>query len=503
MPRLIGLTIVIAALFGLPGGVTVDGAQVARPSPPLLWIDAQGRPTAPALQAISLFDAAHQHGLTPDHYRPTSPPSQGDLFDSELSRGLLRYLQDLHLGRVNGHALGYHLSPRTDTIDLTALVREAAAGRVTEIAYSLLPRMRQYAALQHALVTYRELAAADMPPPVTSSTTVVRLYDTFPGAPALRRYLIALGDVPPDTADLSADVFTVALSDGVTRFQQRHGLKADGTLGRDTQNALRVPLATRVRQIEMALERLRWLPRDPQGPVLIVNIPMFRVWSWEATPTRAAAPIDLKVIVGRARGTPTPVFSATLETVVFRPYWNVPTSILINETLPAIRKNANYLVKNDMEIVRGDGDRPEIVPLTEEALGLLAQGKLRVRQRPGRTNSLGLIKFVFPNDMAVFMHGTPAVDLFERERRDLSHGCVRVEDPVTLAEWVLNSSDWSREAVIAATAGTDSRSVPVPQPIHVVLFYSTAAVMPDGVLHFAPDLYGHDIRLSRALAEVR
>lgn len=503
MPRLIGLTIVTAALFGLPGGVAVDGAQVARPSPPLVWIDAQGRPTAPALQAIALFDTANQHGLTPGHYRPARPPSQSALFDSELSRGLLRYLRDLHLGRVNGNALGYHLSPRTDTIDLPALVREAATGRVTEIAHSLLPRMRQYASLQHALVTYRALAAAGLPPPLPGSTKVIRLYDTFPGAPALRNYLIALGDVPQDTADLSADVYTVTLSDGVTRFQQRHGLKADGVLGKDTQEALQVPLGTRVRQIELALERLRWLPRDPQGPTLIVNIPMFRLWSWEATPTRAAAPVDLKVIVGRARGTPTPVFSAILDTVVFRPYWNVPRSILVNETLPAIRKNAHYLARNNMEIVRGDGDRPEIVPLTEDALLQLAQGMLRVRQRPGPSNSLGLIKFVFPNDMAVFMHGTPAVDLFTRERRDLSHGCVRVEDPIALAEWVLNSSDWSREAIVAATEGPDSRSVPVPQPIHVVLFYSTAAIMPDGVLHFAPDLYGHDIKLSRALAEVR
>ena len=501
MPRLIGLTIVTAVLFGLAGGVTADGVQVTLPSPPLLWIDASGRPTAQALHALALFDTASQHGLTPAHYQPSSPLSQGARFDSEVSLGLLRYLHDLHLGRVDGRALGYQLSLRTDAVDLPALVRDAAAGRLAEIVNTLTPRMRQYTALQQALATYRELAAATIPLPLPASTAVIRLDDSFPGAAAVRTYLIALGDIPPDTSDASTDVFTAALSEGVRRFQHRHGLTVDGTLGPATRNALRVSLPTRVRQIELSLERLRWLPRDPQGPALIVNIPMFRIWSWEAVPAGRGPPIYMMVMVGRARNTPTPVFASDLDTVVFRPYWNVPTSILINETLPAIRKDSRYLAKNHMEIVRGDGDRPEIVPLSPDALRLLAQGALRVRQRPGPQNSLGLIKFVFPNAMSVFMHGTPAPRLFERERRDLSHGCVRVEDPVTLAEWVLNSSDWSRDAILKATQGTDSRSVPVAQSIRVVLFYTTAIVMPDGTVHFASDLYGHDAALSRALAK--
>ena len=550
MPRLTGLTIVTAALFGLAGGVTAgQDPQAARPTvtdelraalaggraplaastaerahlsaiyplaPAPLWVDATGRATAPALQALALFDEASTHGLNPASYRPaliagaaivaadaTGPlPSQSARFDIDLSLGLIRYVHDLHLGRVDGHALGYHLSARTDGPDVPALVRDAAAGRLTGIT-ALAPRLRQYVALQQALVTYRALAAAGIPAPLPKSSKVIHLDDTFRDAPALRAFLIAIGDMPADAPDSSHDVFTPALSDAVKQFQQRHGLTADGTLGLATQNALRVPLTARVRQIELSLERLRWLPRDPQGPALIVNIPMFRLWSWEAVPSRTVPPVNLKVIVGRARNTPTPVFSAVLDTVVFRPYWNIPTSILINETLPAIRKDARYLAKNDMEIVRGDGDRPEIVPLSPDALRLLAQGALRVRQRPGPKNSLGLIKFVFPNDMSVFMHGTPAVKLFERERRDLSHGCVRVEDPVALAEWVLNSSDWPRDAIVKATEGTDSRSVPVAQPVRVMLFYATAAVMPDGVVHFANDLYGHDAALSSALADER
>lgn len=230
MPRLTGLTIVIAALFGLAGGVAVGGGQATPQTPPLLWLDASGRPTAQALQALALFDAAGRHGLTPEHYRPSSPVSQGARFDSEISQGLLRYLQDLHLGRVDGRALGYQLSQRTDAVDLPALVREAAAGRPVEIANTLVPRMRQYTALQQALAAYRDLAAAQIPPPLPASTKVIRLDDSFPGAAALRTFLTALGDVPPDTPDTSTDVFTQALSDGVKRFQQRHDLTVDGTL---------------------------------------------------------------------------------------------------------------------------------------------------------------------------------------------------------------------------------------------------------------------------------
>ena len=259
-------------------------------------------------------------------------------------------------------------------------------------------------------------------------------------------------------------------------------------------------MAARIGQIELALERLRWLPRDLRPSALVVNIPMFRLWSWEAEPVRKTAPINMRVIVGRARITPTPVFSADLDMVVFRPYWNVPPSIAVNELLPSIRKNPKYLAQHNYEIVRGDGDRPEIVAPTPEALALVRQGALRIRQRPGPANALGLIKFVFPNAMSVFMHGTPAPQLFERDRRDLSHGCVRVEDPIALAEWVLNSGEWSRDEILKATTGPDSKSVPVAPPIRVVLFYATAAVLPNAAIHFAHDLYGHDATLARALA---
>jgi L,D-transpeptidase YcbB len=195
------------------------------------------------------------------------------------------------------------------------------------------------------------------------------------------------------------------------------------------------------------------------------------------------------------------VFLEEMREVIFRPYWNVPSSILRHEVLPKLASTPDYLRRESMEIVRGSGDDAERVELTAETAAALRQGKLRIRQRPGPTNALGLVKFVFPNQEDVYMHGTPAPALFAKTRRDFSHGCVRVEDPVRLAEWVLQDRpEWTRERILAATTGTRTIRVKLAHPIQVVLFYTTAAVMPeDHTIRFADDIYHHDIRLDRAL----
>ncbi len=190
-----------------------------------------------------------------------------------------------------------------------------------------------------------------------------------------------------------------------------------------------------------------------------------------------------------------------MEYLIFRPYWNVPSSILRGEILPALRREPDYLQRHDMEIVSGAGDDARAVPLTEESLAQLQQGRLRVRQRPGPKNSLGLVKFIFPNDVNVYLHDTPAVDLFSRSRRDFSHGCVRVQDPVALAEWALKGQDeWDRDRILAAMNARRPQQVNLKRPIQVILFYVTATVMPDdGSIHFAEDIYGQDTKLDRAL----
>jgi murein L,D-transpeptidase YcbB/YkuD len=227
---------------------------------------------------------------------------------------------------------------------------------------------------------------------------------------------------------------------------------------------------------------------------------MFRVWGMGD----ARAPLfSAEVIVGRALRTRTPVLLEQMEYVIFRPYWNIPGSILHGEILSALRRSPGYLQRHEMEIVAGDSDSGRVVPPTAENIAGLREGTLRLRQRPGARNSLGLVKFVFPNDANVYMHGTPAPELFAHARRDFSHGCIRVSDPVGLAEWVLSPDPaWTRERIVSAMNGASPLRVDLARPIPVILFYTTAMPI-GGAMHFAEDIYGHDARLDRYLAAAR
>ena len=468
--------------------------------PLALWLDTNNRPNERAQEALTILDAAATHGLDPAFYRP-SPEAMvgGARFENELTLGMIRYLQDLHQGRVDARSLGLLIENRTDARDVPEALRQAVqAGRLKDLVAELAPQSNQYRSLQSVLVTYRALARNASLPAVPALTSGIHPGDPFSGAAALHARLIAFGDIAPGTPPPSDATLAPGLVEGVKRFQARHGLTSDGILGKRTIAALQVSPASRVRQIELSLERLRWLPRAVQGRVIVVNIPMFRLWALQGG-SSTEPPLTMKAIVGRAMQTRTPIFTADLKTVVFRPYWNVPLSIARGEIVPKLRRDSDYLVRSHFEIVRGDGDDAAIVAPTPEAFDQVARGALRIRQRPGPDNALGLIKFDFPNAFTVYMHGTPAVQLFQQDQRDLSHGCVRVEDPITLAQWVLDDPAWSPEAITAATNGANSRPVTVVRPTRVWLFYTTVVALPDGTTHFAADLYGHDVRLDRAL----
>jgi len=240
----------------------------------------------------------------------------------------------------------------------------------------------------------------------------------------------------------------------------------------------------------------------PAGRVVVVNIPMFQLWTWDAGAFAGPPAASMRVIVGRREVSETPVFTATLDHMIFRPYWNVPPSILRDEILPAWARDADYLTRQQMEIVDGPGDDAQVMAADPVLVPALRAGRLRVRQRPGAHNALGLVKFMFPNSASVYLHGTPTPSLFARERRDLSHGCVRVADPPGLASWVLGRvGGWSEVRIASAMHGDHSERVDLTPPIDVALVYLTAIVAPDGAeaVHFADDLYGLDARLARAL----
>lgn len=511
---------VAASPVVVPPVVTPQRLELQRlyPAAVPLWLDDAGRPTANARDAIALLTDAASDGLDPAAYSvaslaaragglPDASPDARLAWDVGLSLAMLRYLRDLHFGRVDPKALGFRVSaPRVEVHDVVAMLAAAiASGRVAQLAADLAPPLAQYPALRDALARYRRLGQTEPAANLSVPAAPVRVGDRYADLEPLRARLIALGDLPAGPQAVAAAGYDAASAVGVARFQARHGLATDGVLGKATLAALNVPIAERVVQLELALERMRWLPHPDGRRLVAINIPMFRLWAWDDAARTARPALAMDVIVGRALRTQTPVFADEMRYLVFRPYWNVPRSITRNETLPAIARDPGYLAKNDMEIVEGQSDAARVLPATPENIALLRDGVVRVRQRPGPANSLGLVKFIFPNDANIYLHSTPAKSLFERSRRDFSHGCVRVADPVALAAWLLKDEpQWTRERIVAAMDESHSLHVNLKQPVPVLLYYVTAMVSPDdGRLHFAADIYGNDAKLARALAALR
>jgi L,D-transpeptidase YcbB len=483
-----------------------------------LWLDGTARPSRTARVALDLLIGAEAEGLHPGDYGAAALVAQAEhlerastrqadevaAFDVDLSLGMLRFLRHVHVGRIDPRAIGFRLTIPADTHGFAALLLSAIADhRLAEAVADVRPALPLYGPLRQKLAEYRALAATESLEPLADLAAPVRQGDPYAELPRLARRLAALGDLPADDLPPDGALYDGPLVEAVTRFQVRHGLDADGVLGKATLEALTVPLAWRVRQIELTLERLRWLPHPARDRVVFVNIPMFHLWSWERLSTDDLPAFDTDVIVGRALATATPVFIEDMRYVVFRPYWNVPPSILRGEILPRIARDPEYLRRENMEIVWGQSDHAEPVEATAEHLALLRQGVLRVRQRPGPRNALGLVKFMFPNDHNVYLHGTPTPQLFSRARRDLSHGCIRVADPSGLAQWVLGEQpEWTAARIAdAMERGADSRVVNLSRPAQVILMYLTAMVWPaDGSMRFAADIYRHDLTLDRALA---
>jgi murein L,D-transpeptidase YcbB/YkuD len=475
-----------------------------------------GRPTAAARSAVDVLSKADERGLHPDDYdasllggrlealERSSVPSARDVgwFDVALSIEVLRHVSDVHIGRVNPKNLSVGINAAPTKLDLAKELREAIdRGGVAELVAKAEPGFVQYHNLKAAYARYRALAADSTIPTVKASGALHR-GDAFAGAPALRRRLAALGDLSPE-ATTRDDSYDDALAAGVARFQARHGLPPDSVFGRATLAAVNVPFAKRVRQLELALERIRWLPPLEGGPFVVVNVPGFELYAFDTLRAGGAPGLAMNVVVGKAEvGRQTPLFERDMKYIVFRPYWVIPPSILKKEIMPAIRRDPGYLASHDMEIYRGSGDTGPALPTTSANLARVSRGELGIRRRPGPRNDLGLAKFIFPNDNNVYMHGTPAQALFSRARRDFSHGCIRLEDPAKFAVWVLRDpNEWSLTQVRSAMDGSASRRVNLARPLPVMVLYTTAVVHPDGVVAFYSDVYGHDARLEAALAK--
>jgi L,D-transpeptidase YcbB len=361
--------------------------------------------------------------------------------------------------------------------------------------------MDEYERTLRALDQYRALASGD-DELLPATPEPVKPGDTYSGVSGLIRLLTRLGDLPEGAVPADSESYQGDLVTAVQRFQSRHGLEADGIIGPLTLEQLNTPLSVRVRQLELALERQRRHPYNPDRPAIVLNLPEFRLRAFGGASAAGSDPeLEMKVVVGQAPDRKTPTLHSQLETVIFCPYWNVPDSIQQNELLPEIVRDHSWISANNFEVVNRQGEVVGDRTVSEGMMSELSTGELQLRQKPGPKNTLGLVKFVFPNAYGIYMHDTSARWLFNRARRDLSHGCIRVEKPEDLAEWVLSKQPgWPRDRIAAAMHGTEPVSVKVERPIQVVTMYSTAVVMQNGEVHFFQDIYGDDAALEEELA---
>jgi murein L,D-transpeptidase YcbB/YkuD len=495
------------------------------------------RPTPATTQLLQLFASAANKGLDPEDYdasrwpaqlerletirrrRDTSDAAQDAVagFDVAVTVDAVRYLDDLHLGRINPQALNFDIDTpgKRAAFDVATLLNDQVvdATDVGSLAASVEPQGPLYQATEQALPGYRALALAEAAAPpgelpaLPAGAKPVAPGGSYEAVPALLARLKVEGDAPAELAvPEGSRSYTGDLADAVKHFQGRHGLAVDGKLGQGTLDALNVPMRVRVQQMDDALERWRWLPENYQQPRVFANLPEFMLRTYDAGHTLA---FKMRVVDGEAEGNhDTPMFVRLMRYVVFRPYWNLPPSIIKREIVPHLRRSGmGYLSSHDYEAYKSDGT--VVSGVTIDDIEHLRYG---LRQRPGPKNSLGLVKFLFPNEYDVYMHSTPELNLFELARRDRSHGCVRLQHADQMALWVLSNDQpdpeqqtkWDADTVNAAMNGdNNNRTYNLKTPLPVLIGYFTAMADEDGSMHFFNDVYGYDKELEAALAKGR
>jgi L,D-transpeptidase YcbB len=478
------------------------------------WLQAS-QPVPQARSLIEIFKNAGKKGLNPEDYdasrwderiRALQASASGPevaRFDVALTVCTMRYVSDLRIGRINPAHFKVGLSVEKKKYDLAQFLRDRimTASDVQAVLDGVEPPFPGYRRTEEALGHYLELARTDDGEKLPEVTKPIDPGQSYAGVPRLARFLRLVGDLPAD-ATLTGDDQTYAgpLVDAVKSFQRRHGLDSDGRLGPGTIKQLNVPLQNRVLQLQLTLERWRWLPAEFSAPPIIVNIPDFRL---RALDENNNVTMDMRVVVGKAMRTQTPVFTRDMTYVVFRPYWNVPPSILRGEIIPHIQRDRGYIARKNYEVATYDGKVVTSGNISDDVLAQLRAGKLMVRQKPGPANALGLVKLIFPNEYNVYLHSTPSPELFSRSRRDFSHGCIRVEKPAELAAWALrNNPGWTLErAKQAMQSGKDDVTVNLVNRVPVFIVYGTALAYVNGEVHFSEDIYGHDAELAAALAK--
>jgi murein L,D-transpeptidase YcbB/YkuD len=477
------------------------------------WSDERG-PTRLADDLVGALRRADLEGLRSEDYHlagidallagvradaksgPAIAPDRWAELDLLLTDAFLVYGAHLLAGRVNPETLRPEWLAHPRSADIAAVLEAAlASGNIGVMLETLAPPQHGYRRLREALARYREVAASGGWPAIPDRSTL-QLGDSGPPVVALRERLRLEDDLGPAEQQETA-LFDDGLEQALKKFQRRHGLAADGEVGAATRAELNVRVERRVEQLELNLERWRWLPKDLGRRHIIVNIAAFEL---EVVAEEAVA-LSMRVVVGRPFDR-TPVLSDTMRYIVLNPYWHVPRNIAAGELLAKVRQDPSYLARYKLRVFPNSGpDAREVDPTTVDWSAITpARFPFRLRQDPGPLNALGRVKFMFLNKYNVYLHDTPARPLFDEAQRDFSHGCIRIQQPIELAVYLLRQDPrWNRDALLGALDEAVDRTVPLPEPMPIHLLYWTAWADEDGTIQFRRDIHGRDAPLLRAL----
>ncbi len=460
---------------------------------------------------LRTVEDAYGDGLTPEYYHlgtlrslvekagkgPSTDPALLADLDILLTDAFLTLSCHLSGGCVNPATMKAEWHAKRADVDVSSVLEQALKKKeIREALIRFRPDQGSYARLRQALAQYRQMSPKGVWPQVSGGPSL-KLHSQDKRVSELKKRLAASGDL--EIGGLNGEnVFDEILHRAVISFQRRHGLRPDGVVGPATLNALNVTLQQRVRQIELNLERLRWILGNREQRSVIVNIADFEMYVVEDENTV----LPMRVVVGKPFWH-TPVFTAKMTHLIINPSWNVPDNIARKEILIKVKNDPRYLAKQNMKVLRGWGPREEIIDPETIDWSQVNANRLpyRFRQEPGQLNPLGKIKFMLPNEYDVYLHDTPAKRLFSRDVRTLSHGCIRIEKPLELAEYLLKEDPrWTRDDIVAAIQEGDEQKVMIPRPMNVHILYLTAWVDESGTLQFRNDVYGRDKDLDEALA---
>jgi murein L,D-transpeptidase YcbB/YkuD len=462
-----------------------------------VWTD-QGKVIPLASKLLGKLLHADEEGLNPAVYRTAEIKRLIDQKDKNnevlqnidilLSTELCRYTADVGHGftRRQKDELGWFVKQKPVKYDSVLNVTIADKG-TGDVFLKLEPPHPEYASLKTMLASYRELADKGGWP--TLQAVKLKLGDVSDDVIKLRERLSVTGDFRTSPSSFyNPRIFDRGVELSVRSFQTRNGLDPTGVVDAKTLEALNMPIAERISQVRVNMERWRLVPPFGQR-YLVVNVPEFKLHVFD----NGQEAFQMRVVVGKEYKS-TPVFNDNLQYIVFSPYWNIPKSITEEEVLPAWHRNPDFLVKNHMEVVKGYSTPPVIVNPWQVPWSHIDDDDFdyRIRQRPGDKNPLGLIKFIFPNNHNVYLHDTPADFLFNKVQRAYSHGCIRLEYPVKLAQFLLQDKpEWDEDAIKKAMNKGEEQYIHV-DPTPVFILYFTTWLDADGKIQIRNDLYGLD-----------